>query len=73
MTAHGNERAVRVRGLRRRYGGVTPVTPVDGIDLGIRRGEGSACSDPAAGTRAGRSRVGIARQDESAPAELTVR
>ncbi|MFI6563433.1 ABC transporter ATP-binding protein [Streptomyces sp. NPDC050534] len=30
-------------------------------------------SDPAAGTRAWRSRVGIVWQDESAPAELTVR
>lgn len=31
-----NERVVDVRGLRKRYGGVTAV---DGIDLGIRRGE----------------------------------
>ena len=30
-------------------------------------------SDPATGTRAWRSRVGIVWQDESAPAELTVR
>jgi ABC-2 type transport system ATP-binding protein len=30
-------------------------------------------SDPSVGTRAWRSRVGIVRQDESAPAELTVR
>jgi ABC-2 type transport system ATP-binding protein len=79
------------------------VTAVDGIDLGIRRGEvfgllgpngaGKSTtveilqgnrdrdagevsvlgSDPATGTRAWRSRVGIVWQDESAPAELTVR
>ncbi|MDH6448564.1 MULTISPECIES: ABC transporter ATP-binding protein [unclassified Streptomyces] len=36
MTTHANELAVDVRGLRKRYGGVTAV---DGIDLGIRRGE----------------------------------
>ncbi|MER8009105.1 ABC transporter ATP-binding protein [Streptomyces sp. NPDC094149] len=36
MTAHVNELAVDVRGLRKRYG---DVTAVDGIDLGIRRGE----------------------------------
>lgn len=89
-----------VRGLRKRYGGVTAV---DGIDLGIHRGEvfgllgpngagksttveilqgnrsrdGGEVSvlgaDPAKGTRAWRSRVGIVWQDESAPAELTVR
>ncbi|MFF7869649.1 ABC transporter ATP-binding protein [Streptomyces qaidamensis] len=100
MTAHGYELAVHVRGLRKRYGGVTAV---DGIDLGIRRGEvfgllgpngaGKSTtveilqgnrdrdagevsvlgSDPATGTRAWRSRVGIVWQDESAPAELTVR
>ncbi|MGW1877699.1 ABC transporter ATP-binding protein [Streptomyces sp. NPDC001975] len=100
MTAHANELAVDVRGLRKRYGGVTAV---DGIDLGIRRGEvfgllgpngaGKSTtveilqgnrtrdggevsvlgSDPATGTRAWRSRVGIVWQDESAPAELTVR
>ncbi|MFF7980480.1 ABC transporter ATP-binding protein [Streptomyces sp. NPDC007901] len=100
MTAHANELAVDVRGLRKRYG---DVTAVDGIDLGIRRGEvfgllgpngagksttveilqgnrtrdGGEVSvlgaDPAAGTRAWRSRVGIVWQDESAPAELTVR
>ncbi|MFC8144093.1 ABC transporter ATP-binding protein [Streptomyces paradoxus] len=100
MTAQGYELAVRVRGLRKRYGGVTAV---DGIDLGIRRGEvfgllgpnGAGKSttveilqgnrdrdagevsvlgaDPATGTRAWRSRVGIVWQDESAPAELTVR
>jgi ABC-2 type transport system ATP-binding protein len=100
MTAQGYELAVHVRGLRKRYGGVTAV---DGIDLGIRRGEvfgllgpngaGKSTtveilqgnrdrdagevsvlgSDPATGTRAWRSRVGIVWQDESAPAELTVR
>ncbi|GAA3781785.1 ABC transporter ATP-binding protein [Streptomyces coacervatus] len=89
-----------VRGLRKQYG---DVTAVDGIDLGIRRGEvfgllgpngaGKSTtveilqgnrtrdagevsvlgSDPASGTRAWRSRVGIVWQDESAPAELTVR
>lgn len=36
MTAHANELAVDVRGLRKQYG---DVTAVDGIDLGIRRGE----------------------------------
>ncbi|MEU2749109.1 ABC transporter ATP-binding protein [Streptomyces collinus] len=100
MTAQRCELAVHVRGLRKRYGGVTAV---DGIDLGIRRGEvfgllgpngaGKSTtveilqgnrdrdagevsvlgSDPATGTRAWRSRVGIVWQDESAPAELTVR
>ncbi len=98
MTAQGYELAVHVRGLRKRYGGVAAV---DGIDLGIRRGEvfgllapngaGKSTtveilqgnrdagevyvlgSDPATGTRAWRSRVGIVWQDESAPAELTVR
>ncbi|NEE16341.1 ABC transporter ATP-binding protein [Streptomyces sp. SID7499] len=100
MTAQGYELAVDVRGLRKRYG---DLTALDGIDLGIRRGEvfgllgpngaGKSTtveilqgnrdrdagevsvlgSDPAAGTRAWRSRVGIVWQDESAPAELTVR
>ncbi|WP_330292342.1 ABC transporter ATP-binding protein [Streptomyces sp. NBC_00576] len=100
MTTHAKELAVDVRGLRKRYGGVTAV---DGIDLGIHRGEvfgllgpngagksttveilqgnrsrdGGEVSvlgaDPAKGTRAWRSRVGIVWQDESAPAELTVR
>ncbi|MGW3147568.1 ABC transporter ATP-binding protein [Streptomyces sp. NPDC001177] len=100
MRAHANELAVHVRGLRKQYG---DVTAVDGIDLGIRRGEvfgllgpnGAGKSttveilqgnrsrdagevsvlgaDPATGTRAWRSRVGIVWQDESAPAELTVR
>jgi ABC-2 type transport system ATP-binding protein len=100
MTAQRYELAVHVRGLRKRYGGVTAV---DGVDLGIRRGEvfgllgpngaGKSTtveilqgnrdrdagevsvlgSDPATGTRAWRSRVGIVWQDESAPAELTVR
>ncbi|MFC8349524.1 ABC transporter ATP-binding protein [Streptomyces sp. NPDC057280] len=100
MTAHANELAVDVRGLRKRYG---DVTAVDGIDLGIARGEvfgllgpnGAGKSttveilqghrgrdagevsvlgtDPANGTRAWGSRVGIVWQDESAPAELTVR
>ncbi|PWI19755.1 ABC transporter [Streptomyces sp. Act143] len=100
MTAHANELAVDVRGLRKRYG---DVTAVDGIDLGIGRGEvfgllgpngaGKTTTveilqgnrgrdagevsvlgaDPAKGTRAWRSRVGIVWQDESAPAELTVR
>ncbi|MBE8475243.1 ABC transporter ATP-binding protein [Streptomyces justiciae] len=100
MTAHANELAVDVRGLRKQYG---DVTAVDGIDLGIGRGEvfgllgpnGAGKSttveilqghrgrdagevsvlgaDPANGTRAWRSRVGIVWQDESAPAELTVR
>ncbi|MEV0642619.1 ABC transporter ATP-binding protein [Streptomyces sp. NPDC050619] len=99
MTPHGYELAVDVRGLRKRYG---DVTAVDGIDLGIRKGEvfgllgpnGAGKSttveilqgnrgrdagevtvlgaDPAHGTRAWRSRVGIVWQDESAPAELTV-
>ncbi|MFE7070949.1 ABC transporter ATP-binding protein [Streptomyces sp. NPDC057620] len=36
MTAHANELAVAVRGLRKRYG---DITAVDGIDLGIRQGE----------------------------------
>jgi ABC-2 type transport system ATP-binding protein len=100
MTEQGYELAVDVRELRKRYG---DVTAVDGIDLGIRRGEvfgllgpngaGKSTtveilqgnrdrdagevsvlgSDPATGTRAWRSRVGIVWQDESAPAELTVR
>ncbi|MET8412098.1 ABC transporter ATP-binding protein [Streptomyces sp. NPDC005195] len=100
MTTHAEELAVDVRGLRKRYG---DVTAVDGVDLGIRRGEvfgllgpngagksttveilqGNRArdagevsvlgSDPATGTRAWRSRVGIVWQDESAPAELTVR
>ena len=100
MTAHADELAVDVRGLRKQYG---DVTAVDGVDLGIRRGEvfgllgpngaGKSTtveilqghrsrdagevsvlgSDPAHGTRAWRSRVGIVWQDESAPAELTVR
>ncbi|ANS63914.1 hypothetical protein SLINC_1690 [Streptomyces lincolnensis] len=99
MTAHAKELAVDVRGLRKQYG---DVTAVDGIDLGIRKGEvfgllgpnGAGKSttveilqgnrdrdagevsvlgaDPAHGTRAWRSRVGIVWQDESAPAELTV-
>ncbi|MFF3380290.1 ABC transporter ATP-binding protein [Streptomyces sp. NPDC002680] len=100
MTTDAKDLAVAVRGLRKRYG---DVTAVDGIDLGIRRGEvfgllgpngaGKSTtveilqgnrsrdegevlvlgSDPATGTRAWRSRVGIVWQDESAPAELTVR
>ncbi|MPY50279.1 ABC transporter ATP-binding protein [Streptomyces acidicola] len=100
MTAHANDLAVDVRGLRKQYG---DVTAVDGIHLGIRRGEvfgllgpnGAGKSttveilqgnrardagevsvlgaDPEHGTRAWRSRVGIVWQDESAPAELTVR
>ncbi|WP_338682908.1 ABC transporter ATP-binding protein [Streptomyces acidiscabies] len=100
MTAHGEELAVTVRGLRKRYGGTTAL---DGVDLGIRTGEvfgllgpngaGKSTtveilqgnrkrdagevrvlgSDPATGTRAWRSRIGIVWQDESAPAELTVR
>ncbi|MFS4096719.1 ABC transporter ATP-binding protein [Streptomyces sp. AF1A] len=100
MTAHANELAVDVRGLRKQYG---DVTAVDGLDLRIRHGEvfgllgpnGAGKSttveilqgnrsrdagdvsvlgaDPAAGTRVWRSRVGIVWQDESAPAELTVR
>ncbi|MEU9213744.1 ABC transporter ATP-binding protein [Streptomyces sp. NPDC048415] len=100
MTAHEDQLAVDVRGLRKQYG---DVTAVDGIDLGIRQGEvfgllgpnGAGKSttveilqgnrgrdagevrvlgaDPATGTRAWRSRVGIVWQDESAPAELTVR
>ncbi|MEU3459108.1 ABC transporter ATP-binding protein [Streptomyces sp. NPDC006733] len=95
----GNE-AVRVRGLRKRYG---EVTAVDGVDLDIGRGEvfgilgpngagksttvgilqghrtrdGGEVSvlgeDPGTAGRAWRSRVGIVWQDESAPAELTVR
>ncbi|MFG2462236.1 ABC transporter ATP-binding protein [Streptomyces sp. NPDC048523] len=99
MTTHANELAVDVRGLRKQYG---DVTALDGIDLGIRRGEvfgllgpnGAGKSttveilqgnrdrdagevsvlgaDPAHGTRAWRSKVGIVWQDESAPAELTV-
>ncbi|WP_405874880.1 MULTISPECIES: ABC transporter ATP-binding protein [unclassified Streptomyces] len=100
MTTHANELAVDVRGLRKQYG---DVTAVDGIDLGIHKGEvfgllgpngaGKSTtveilqgnrtrdagevsvlgSDPSRGTRAWRSRVGIVWQDESAPAELTVR
>ncbi|MEV6172183.1 ABC transporter ATP-binding protein [Streptomyces sp. NPDC051954] len=100
MTTHANGLAVDVRGLRKQYG---DVTALDGIDLGIHRGEvfgllgpnGAGKSttveilqgnrardagevrvlgaDPATGTRAWRSRVGIVWQDESAPAELTVR
>jgi ABC-2 type transport system ATP-binding protein len=99
MTAHANELAVDVRGLRKQYG---DVTAVEGIDLGIRMGEVSGLlgpkggksttveiiqgnrgrdagevrvlgTDPANGTRAWRSRVGIVWQDESAPVELTVR
>ncbi|MGW5124174.1 ABC transporter ATP-binding protein [Streptomyces sp. NPDC004069] len=96
----GNELAVDVRGLRKRYG---DVTAVDGMDLAIRKGEvlgllgpnGAGKSttveiiqghrsrdagevsvlgaDPASAPRAWRSRVGIVWQDESAPAELTVR
>ncbi|MGW2786996.1 ABC transporter ATP-binding protein [Streptomyces populi] len=99
MTTHADQLAVDVRGLRKQYG---DVTAVDGMDLGIRRGEvfgllgpngaGKSTtveilqgnrrrdagevsvlgSDPATGTRAWRSRVGIVWQDESAPAELTV-
>ncbi|WP_282687879.1 MULTISPECIES: ABC transporter ATP-binding protein [unclassified Streptomyces] len=94
------ELVVNVRGLRKRYGGVTAL---DGLDLGIRRGEvcgllgpngagKSTCVgvlqgqrdrdggqvevlgvDPATADRRQRSRVGIVWQDESAPAELTVR
>ncbi|GDY58076.1 hypothetical protein SVIO_086990 [Streptomyces violaceusniger] len=94
------DEAVRVRGLRKRYGAVTAL---DGVDLGIRQGEvfgvlgpnGAGKSttveilqghrsrdagevtvlgrDPASGGREWRSRVGIVWQDESAPAELTVR
>lgn len=94
------ELAVEVRGLRKRYG---ELTAVDGVDLGIRRGEvfgilgpnGAGKSttveilqghrsrdegtvtvlgvDPARADRRWRSRVGIVWQDESAPAELTVR
>ncbi|MFI9581624.1 ABC transporter ATP-binding protein [Streptomyces sp. NPDC052236] len=94
------ELAVNVRGLRKRYGGVTAV---DDLDLGIRQGEvfgilgpngaGKSTtveilqghrtrdagevtvlgSDPATGNRRWRSRIGIVWQDESAPAELTVR
>ncbi|MET8181887.1 ABC transporter ATP-binding protein [Streptomyces sp. NPDC005336] len=94
------EQAVRVRGLRKRYGAVTAL---DGVDLGIRHGEvfgilgpnGAGKSttveilqghrtrdagevsvlgrDPAAAGREWRSRIGIVWQDESAPAELTVR
>lgn len=100
MTVHGDDLAVEVRGLRKRYG---EVTAVDGVDLFVRRGEvfgllgpnGAGKSttveilqghrsrdggevrvlggDPASGTRAWRSRIGIVWQDESAPAELTVR
>lgn len=94
------ELAVEVRGLRKRYG---ELTAVDGVDLGIRRGEvfgilgpneyGKSTTveilqghrsrdegtvtvlgvDPARADRRWRSRVGIVWQDESAPAELTVR
>ncbi len=94
------ELAVDVTGLRKRYG---DVTAVDGLDLGIHRGEvfgilgpnGAGKSttveilqghrrrdagevtvlgeDPASGSRLWRSRIGIVWQDESAPAELTVR
>ncbi|MER8159834.1 ABC transporter ATP-binding protein [Streptomyces sp. NPDC094472] len=94
------DEAIRVRGLRKRYGAVTAL---DGVDLGIRQGEvlgvlgpnGAGKStaveilqghrsrdagevtvlgrDPASGGREWRSRIGIVWQDESAPAELTVR
>ncbi|MGW8487535.1 ABC transporter ATP-binding protein [Streptomyces sp. NPDC055886] len=94
------ELVVNVRGLRKRYGGVTAL---DGLDLGIGRGEvcgllgpngagKSTCvgvlqgqrdrdagsvevlgADPATADRRQRSRVGIVWQDESTPAELTVR
>ncbi|MFE0424764.1 ABC transporter ATP-binding protein, partial [Streptomyces sp. NPDC058953] len=94
------ELAVKVTGLRKRYG---DVTAVDGVDLRIRRGEvfgllgpngaGKSTtvgvllghrrrdggdvtvlgSDPATGNRLWRSRIGVVWQDESAPAELTVR
>ncbi|MET7598709.1 ABC transporter ATP-binding protein [Streptomyces sp. NPDC005481] len=100
MTTHADGLVVDVRGLRKRYG---DVTAVDGVDLGVRRGEvfgllgpnGAGKSttveilqgervrdaghvavlgaDPARSTRAWRSRIGVVRQDESAPAELTVR
>ncbi|MDT0464704.1 ABC transporter ATP-binding protein [Streptomyces gibsoniae] len=100
MTRNTNGLAVDVRGLRKRYG---DVTAVDGLDLGIRRGEvfgllgpngagktttveilqgnrdrdGGEVSvlgtDPASASRAWRSKIGIVWQDESAPAELTVR
>lgn len=96
----GEEHAVKVSGLRKRYGGVRAV---DGVDLAIRRGEvfgilgpnGAGKSttveilqghrsrdagevsvlgaDPASADRHWRSRVGVVWQDESAPAELTVR
>ncbi|MFF0743744.1 ABC transporter ATP-binding protein [Streptomyces sp. NPDC004111] len=94
------ELAVRVQGLRKRYG---DVRAVDGLDLAIRYGEvfgllgpnGAGKSttveilqghrtrdsgevavlgaDPGGADRDWRSRVGIVWQDESAPAELTVR
>ncbi|GAA1666094.1 ABC transporter ATP-binding protein [Streptomyces yatensis] len=94
------DEAIRVRGLRKRYGAVTAL---DGVDLGIRQGEvfgvlgpnGAGKSttveilqghrsrdagevtvlgrDPASGGREWRSRIGVVWQDESAPAELTVR
>src|SRR2546422_11351050 len=100
MKAKANDVAVEERRPQTQYG---DATVVDGIDLGIRRGEvfgllgpngaGKSTtveilqgnrtrdagevsvlgSDPATGTRAWRSRVGIVWQDESAPAELTVR
>lgn len=100
MTAQGQQLAVDVRGLRKRYG---DVAAVDGVDLAIRPGEvfgilgpnGAGKSttveilqghrsrdggdvtvlgtDPEAAGRAWRARVGIVWQDESAPAELTVR
>ncbi|MGW7266616.1 ABC transporter ATP-binding protein [Streptomyces sp. NPDC054842] len=100
MTTDADRLVVDVRGLRKRYG---DVTAVDGIDLGVRRGEvfgllgpnGAGKSttveilqgdrvrdaghvlvlgeDPARSTRAWRSLVGVVRQGESAPAELTVR
>ncbi|MEU8528008.1 MULTISPECIES: ABC transporter ATP-binding protein [Streptomyces] len=92
--------AVRVRGLRKRYG---EIAAVDGLDLDIRYGEvfgvlgpnGAGKSttvgilqghrsrdagevsvlgaDPATGDRLWRSRIGVVWQDESPPAELTVR
>ncbi|MFD3315266.1 hypothetical protein ACFWXN_44120, partial [Streptomyces sp. NPDC058694] len=43
------------------------MTAVDGIDLGIRRGEVFGLLGP------WRSRVGVVRQEEWASAELTVR
>jgi ABC-type multidrug transport system ATPase subunit len=64
MTAHANGLVVDVRGAVEILQGNRSRDGGEGSVLG---------TDPAHGTRAWRSRVGIVWQDESAPAELTVR